>query len=194
MLDTIIELIARIDVVLYFLSGLGFLLGLRGLSVARRLRREAVFGLEKEAARNARRRGLSTVLSMLLLAGAIYLLTNVVQPTMENMPVAGSDLTGTPDVWKQLKRAGVTAVKYGATNVQRTFDAATGRLRADTSDYEPRVRQMLEDVHSLGDPYAAVTVDIHPSVDIARRHPDCHPEGRDGVGETHKSIPIENRA
>jgi hypothetical protein len=98
MLDTIIELIARVDVVLYFLSGLGFLLGLRGLSVARRLRREAVFGLEKEAARNARRRGLSTLFSMLLLAGAIFLLTNVVQPTMENMPVAGSDVTGTPEL------------------------------------------------------------------------------------------------
>jgi hypothetical protein len=96
MLDTIIGLVARVDVVLYFLSGLGFLLGLRGLSMARRLRREAVFGLEKEAARRTRRRALSTLFSMLLLAASVYLLTDIVQPTLQEMPVAGGDLTITP--------------------------------------------------------------------------------------------------
>lgn len=120
MLDTIIELVARVDVVLYFLSGLGFLLGLRSLSVARRLRREAVFGLEKEAARNVRRRALSTLFSMILLAGSVYLVTNVIQPTLQSMPAAGGNLTTTPEV-ASTPEPGVTSRPLLFPTVTPTF-------------------------------------------------------------------------
>lgn len=103
MLDAIIELVARVDVVLYFVCGLGILIGLRSLSIGRQLRREAVFGLEKEAARHVSRRGWSTIGSMVALAGSVYIVANVVRPVMEGMPASpigpkgkGADTTLTP--------------------------------------------------------------------------------------------------
>lgn len=96
MLDAIIELIARIDVVLYFLCGLGFLLGLRSMSISRRLKKEAFFGLEKEAARRMRGRALSTIGSMVALAGSVYVVANVVKPTLDGMPVVTRDGEATP--------------------------------------------------------------------------------------------------
>jgi hypothetical protein len=98
MIDTIIELVARIDLVLYFLCGLGFLVGLRGWATSRRLRREAVFGLEREAARAIRRRALNMLGSVIALAGAVYVVTNVVRPAMQEMPSPeGGGPAGTPE-------------------------------------------------------------------------------------------------
>jgi hypothetical protein len=99
MLDTIIALVARIDVALYFLCGLGILLGFRSLSLSRQLKREALFGLEREAARRLRSRALSTIGSMIALAGSVYVVTNVVKPTLEGIPVASrGEVTATPEV------------------------------------------------------------------------------------------------
>ena len=96
MLDTVIEFIARIDVVLYFLCALGMLIGLRSFALARRQRKVAVFGLEREAARALRRRAYSMLGSMIALAGSVYLLTNVIKPTLETMPVVEGGGTPTP--------------------------------------------------------------------------------------------------
>ena len=95
MVDTAIELIARIDVVLYFLCALGALLGLRSLAMSRRLRRLAAFPLEREAARALRRRSLSAIGSMAALAGSVYIITDVIRPTLQAMPVARGEVTPT---------------------------------------------------------------------------------------------------
>lgn len=94
-MDTLIGLIARFDVVFYFFSALGILVGLRGLSFSRRQRKVAAYGLEKEAARNLRRRSLNILGTMLVLVGAVYALTNIIVPGLdETQPLdVGLDVT-----------------------------------------------------------------------------------------------------
>lgn len=86
MLNVIVSLIARLAPILYFFAGLGGLWALRNFSLGSRLKRSAVYSLEKEQARNLRRRGVSMFFSMALLAGSVYLLANVIQPMLEGLP------------------------------------------------------------------------------------------------------------
>ena len=79
-METLIELLSRVDVVLYFISGLGTLIGVRGYVNSRQMRKVAAFGLEREAVRKVKRRAVNTLASMVVLAGSVYVLTNVVNP------------------------------------------------------------------------------------------------------------------
>lgn len=84
-MQTLLQFIARIAVVLYALAGAGIFFALRTLFRARRARRIAVFGLEREAARQMLSRSLSTVVLLVLLILAVYIIQNVVVPNMQGV-------------------------------------------------------------------------------------------------------------
>lgn len=104
-MTTLLQFIARISVILYALAATGIFFAIRSLILARRLRRVAVFGLEREAATARFRRSLSVIITLALLAGAVYIVDNIVLPNTEPAatesqpdegPVAVSVLTRTP--------------------------------------------------------------------------------------------------
>ena len=79
---TLFEFIARIDIFFYALSAVGIFFSIRGLVQARRQMRNAVFGLEREAARRRRSNAASTIITLLLLSGAVYIVANIVVPNL----------------------------------------------------------------------------------------------------------------
>lgn len=93
---TLAEFVTRIAPVLYALSIIGVFFSIRGLVQARRARRIAVFGLEREAAKRTQRRSLSTIFILSLLAGMVYIIQNIIVPNMGE-PV--SSPTPTPIVF-----------------------------------------------------------------------------------------------
>ncbi len=92
----LLQFIARISLVFYAIVGAGIFLSLGGLFRARRTRRYAMFGLEREAAQRERRRAFNTIFSLVLVAGAVYIITNIVVP---NMGEAQEEPTPTPYVF-----------------------------------------------------------------------------------------------
>jgi hypothetical protein len=97
---TLLEFISRIAVVLYALAGLGLVFALRGLIQGRRRRRVAVFGLEREEAEQQVRSSSSALIALLLLAGAVYVIDNIIMPnlgqTAEVQPTPTSVVFVTP--------------------------------------------------------------------------------------------------
>jgi hypothetical protein len=79
---TLFEFIARLDIFFYALSAVGIFFSIRGLVQARRQMRNAVFGLEREAARRRRSNAASTIITLLLLSGAVYIIANIVVPNL----------------------------------------------------------------------------------------------------------------
>jgi hypothetical protein len=92
----LLQFIARISVVFYAIVGAGIFLSLGGLIRARRARRLAMFGLEREAAQRERRRSVNTIFSLVLVAGAVYIITNIVVPNLGEPP---DEPTPTPFVF-----------------------------------------------------------------------------------------------
>lgn len=79
---TLLLFLARIEPILYGLSAIGIFFSIRALFQARIQRRNAVFGLEREAAQNRQNRSLSTILALLMLSGGIYIVVNIVNPNV----------------------------------------------------------------------------------------------------------------
>jgi hypothetical protein len=87
-MQVIVQFIARLSLILYILCAIGILLGVRAYVRGHRARHEAVFGLEREAAYNQRRRGVSAILSLLVSAAAVYIISNIIAPNL-GQPTAG---------------------------------------------------------------------------------------------------------
>jgi hypothetical protein len=81
-MQVIVQFIARLSLILYILCAIGILLGVRAFVRGRHARHVAVFGLEREAAYNQQRRGVSAVLSLLVSAAAVYIISNIIAPNL----------------------------------------------------------------------------------------------------------------
>lgn len=81
---TLLEFIARIAPFIYALAAIGGFFSLRGIVQARRALRVAVFGLEREAARERLRRSFSTLIILSLLAGSVYVIRNILIPNFSD--------------------------------------------------------------------------------------------------------------
>jgi hypothetical protein len=77
---TLLLFLSRIEYILYVLAGLGVFFSIRALVQSRLEIRNAVFGLEREAARNKQSRALTTILALVMLSGSIYIVVNIVTP------------------------------------------------------------------------------------------------------------------
>ena len=84
---TLLEFIARVALVLYALFAFGVFFSIRGLVQARRARRVAMFGLEREEAARTRKRSLNTILTLIVLGGVVYFIKNIIMPNMDELPV-----------------------------------------------------------------------------------------------------------
>jgi hypothetical protein len=98
-MPTLLQFIARIAPLLYGLIALGILVSLRGLARARRLLRIAAFGLEREAAYRQLRSSTSTLVTLVLLAGAVYVIDGVLAPRLNDNTAAGEIMEPTPAVF-----------------------------------------------------------------------------------------------
>jgi hypothetical protein len=85
-MTTLLEFIARIAPFIYGLAAIGAFFALRRALQGRNALRIAVFGLEREAAREKLRGGFSTLLILGLVAGAVYIIANIVVPNMSGLP------------------------------------------------------------------------------------------------------------
>lgn len=81
-MSTLIRFIANTSLILYALIAIGVLFAFRGLVQARAARRVAVFGLEREAAQERQRRSLSSLITLILLAGMVYVISTIVAPNL----------------------------------------------------------------------------------------------------------------
>lgn len=95
-MNTLVNFVDRIGLLVYILSGVGIFFAIRGLVQAIRSRRIAVFGLEREAARQKQRRSFNIILLLLLLCGAIYINSNIIAP---NLLATDAEPTPTPVVF-----------------------------------------------------------------------------------------------
>lgn len=86
-MTTLIQFVARIETTFYILAAIGIFFSIRGLAKARQARRLAVFGLEREAAQLMQTRSISTIVGLLLMCGAIYIIANIVEPNMAELPI-----------------------------------------------------------------------------------------------------------
>jgi hypothetical protein len=106
-MTTLLLFVARISIVLYALAAAGVFFAARGLIVAHRSRRTAVFGLEREAARLQRRRSASTIITLLLLSSVVYVIQSIIVPNLD-LPTAGP--TPTPIVFVPTQVTGTPAL------------------------------------------------------------------------------------
>jgi hypothetical protein len=79
---TLLQFISRISTFIYVLCAIGIFFSFRGMVQARQALRIAVFGLEREEARETLRRSFSTILILFLLVGAVYIVKNILIPNM----------------------------------------------------------------------------------------------------------------
>ena len=83
MMNTLLQFIARIALVIYILAAVGVLFAVRNLIEGRRRRRLAVFGLEREAAEQQLRSAVTTLITLVLLIAMVYTIDNIVVPNTE---------------------------------------------------------------------------------------------------------------
>ncbi|MBN1122500.1 MAG: hypothetical protein JXJ17_15595 [Anaerolineae bacterium] len=93
---TLLQFTSRIAPVLYILLAFGIFFSIRSLFQAYNARRKAVFGLEREAARQQRRNSLGAIITFLVMAGAIYIIDDIVVPNLGETP---EEPTPTPMVF-----------------------------------------------------------------------------------------------
>ena len=86
-MTTLVQFILRTETILYILAAIIIFFSLRGLVVARQVQRNAVFGLEKEAAQQRQRRSLGTILALFLLSSGVYIISHIVAPNMGEVPL-----------------------------------------------------------------------------------------------------------
>lgn len=80
MLNTLIQLISRLATVIYIVCGVGVFFSFRTLFLARRSKRLALFGLEREAALRRQRNALSTIIILSVVAAFVWINTNILEP------------------------------------------------------------------------------------------------------------------
>lgn len=95
-METLVIFIARIAIILYILAAVGIFFSIRTLVQAQQARRLAIFGLEKEAARQQQRRAANTIIFLLLIAFMVYIISRVIEP---NLQVGTIEPTPTPIVF-----------------------------------------------------------------------------------------------
>ena len=98
-MTTLIQFIARIEVVFYALIAVGVFFSIRVVVRSRRHRRIAIYALEREAASNAARGALRAIVALLLGAGVVYILVHIVDPNVN--PVEEEVGEPTPAVFVQ---------------------------------------------------------------------------------------------
>jgi hypothetical protein len=86
-MTTLVQFLVNTEYVLYILAAVIIFFSIRGLVVARHVRRNAVFGLEREAAQQRQRRSLGAILALLLLSSGVYVITHIVAPNMGETPL-----------------------------------------------------------------------------------------------------------
>jgi hypothetical protein len=92
---TLLLFLSRIEPVVYGLAGIGVFFSIRAIAQARLERRNAVFGLEREAAHNKQSRALTTILALLMVSGSVYIVVNIVTPNALSIAQAP---TATPPI------------------------------------------------------------------------------------------------
>src|SRR5262245_51661282 len=95
-MTTLLEFIARVAPFIYALAAIGTFFALRRVIQGRNALRIAVFGLEREAARNQLRAGLSSIFTLALMASVAYIVSNIVVP---NLGSSVNEPTETPVVF-----------------------------------------------------------------------------------------------
>lgn len=98
-MTSLVQFISRIEVVLYALIGVGVFFSIRVVTRSRRQRRIAIYALEREAANNAARGAIRTIIALLLGAGVVYILAHIVDPNIN--PVEGEMVEPTLVVFVQ---------------------------------------------------------------------------------------------
>jgi hypothetical protein len=93
---TLLQFTSRIAPILYVLLAFGVFFSIRRLFQAYNSQRKAVFGLEREAAHQQRRSSLGAIITFLVMAGAIYVVDNIVVPNLGEPP---EEPTPTPIVF-----------------------------------------------------------------------------------------------
>jgi hypothetical protein len=83
---TFLLFLSRIEYIVYGLAAVGVFFSIRALVQGRLERRNSVFGLEREAALNKQNRALTTILSLLMLSGGVYIVVNIVTPNVLSIP------------------------------------------------------------------------------------------------------------
>ena len=86
--QTVVQVIVNFKNYLYLFAGLGALIALRAIWIARRERARALFGLEREAASDRLGQALFTFLVMGGLAGLVYFTVNYMTPDAVNLRLA----------------------------------------------------------------------------------------------------------
>lgn len=81
-MTTLVQFLVKVEWVIYGLSAIFIFFSIRGLVMARQVRRTAVFGLEREAAEQRESRSLATILALALLCGGVYIIAHIVAPNM----------------------------------------------------------------------------------------------------------------
>ncbi len=104
---TLIQFIARVAPIIYALAVLGLLLSIRGIIIARQSMRVAVFGLEREAARDLLRRSFNSIAALAAICAVVYILANIVSP---NLGTPQPDVTPTPIVFVTQQPTATTAL------------------------------------------------------------------------------------
>ena len=95
-METIVQFVARIAPFIYGLAAIGVFFAIRGIVQATQALRVAVFGLEREDARERRRRSVNAILSLSGLSFVVYIIASVLEP---NLSGVASEPTPTPVVF-----------------------------------------------------------------------------------------------
>ncbi len=72
-------------------------------------------------------------------------------PTEPTFATNGHQMSSEPEVFKFLKDAKVTSLKYGARGVKYSFDRESGKLKLDTRSYEESMKRVVDEAgfHSV---------------------------------------------
>ena len=95
-MNTIVQFVSRIAPFIYGLAAIGIFFAIRGIVQATQALRVAVFGLEREDARDRRRRSFNAILSLSGLSLVVYVVGSVIEP---NLSGASVEPTATPVVF-----------------------------------------------------------------------------------------------
>lgn len=94
-MDVLLGFLARIDVFIYALLAVGVYFAIRGIMVARRMRRMTIYALEREEARQRAQAATRNLVALLVLALIVYILANIAAPNV----MVVEEVTPTPEVF-----------------------------------------------------------------------------------------------
>ncbi len=88
MVQTLIQLISRLSTVIYIVCAVGVFFSIRALYLARRAKRLALFGLEREAAIRRQRNALSTIITLCVIAAYVWINVNILETNALGLSLA----------------------------------------------------------------------------------------------------------